>query len=158
LQGYLSEHAWGRVLLEHAPKAAQSLTESGQALPVTGLFSGLMSFLEAVIVILVVGIFGAAEPAVYRHGLLHLVPPRHRPRVSDSPPVRVFTEARAGVTMPSDPSSRRLAPRPRRLAGGSAVGVNGRSRPASSRLDPHLTNVGRTPRAARTWRRPPRIS
>jgi predicted PurR-regulated permease PerM len=47
---------------------------------VTGLIAGLADFVEASLVILVVGIFGAANPALYRHGLLRLVPPRHRRR------------------------------------------------------------------------------
>ena len=33
-------------------------------------------FLEASIIILIVGIFGAAEPRLYKEGFLHLVPPR----------------------------------------------------------------------------------
>ncbi len=49
----------------------------------TGLFSGVAGFIEAAVVILVVGIFGAAEPGLYRAGLLRLVPPPHRPRAGE---------------------------------------------------------------------------
>lgn len=90
VQEYLSEYPWGRVLLEHLPQAAQSLTEAGGAAPVKGFFSGIMYLFEAVIVILVVAIFGAAEPDVYREGLLHLVPPKHRTRVGEAIDAVVF--------------------------------------------------------------------
>jgi predicted PurR-regulated permease PerM len=57
---------------------------------VTGLISGVASFLVSVIVILFVGIFGAAEPALYRSGLLHLIPARHRPRAAEAVDAVVF--------------------------------------------------------------------
>jgi predicted PurR-regulated permease PerM len=45
---------------------------------VTGLVSGVWSVLVAAVVILFVGVFVAAEPGLYRAGLLHLVPPPQR--------------------------------------------------------------------------------
>jgi predicted PurR-regulated permease PerM len=83
IRDYLMQYTWGKYLVEKAPSAATGLAEAGQFTRVTGLVSGVAGFLEAVLVILVVGIFGAAEPGLYRAGLLHLVPPPQRPRVGE---------------------------------------------------------------------------
>src|SRR6266850_2596134 len=40
VQEYLGQYPWGRVVLEHLPETAQSLTRLGPGSPVTGLFSG----------------------------------------------------------------------------------------------------------------------
>src|SRR5437868_5390907 len=55
--------AWA---LEQLPKATASLTGPEARPPVTGLLTGVMDFCIGVLVILFVGIFGAAEPALYR--------------------------------------------------------------------------------------------
>ena len=80
----LDHYPWSRLLLEQAPRAAESLVQSGGASRVTGLASGAASFFEAVIVVSIVGIFGAADPETYERGLLFLVPPKHRSRVSQT--------------------------------------------------------------------------
>jgi predicted PurR-regulated permease PerM len=85
VRNYLSEYAWGKLLLEQVPKTTESLTEHvGQFTQVTGLVAGVARFLEAVIIILIVGIFGAAEPGLYRAGVLHLVPPDNRGRAEEA--------------------------------------------------------------------------
>jgi predicted PurR-regulated permease PerM len=48
---------------------------------VVGIVSGVANFLVAVVIILFVGIFGAAEASLYRAGVLHLVPRPQRRRV-----------------------------------------------------------------------------
>ena len=80
IRSYLSHYAWGRLLLEEVPKAANTLTGIGQFSRVTGLISGVAGFLITVVLILFVGIFGAAEPELYKSGIIHLVPPQHRVR------------------------------------------------------------------------------
>jgi predicted PurR-regulated permease PerM len=77
---YLSHYAWGRLLLQEAPKAATTLAGIGRFSQVTGLISGVAGFVISVVVIIFVGIFGAAEPELYRNGIIHLVPPPHRRR------------------------------------------------------------------------------
>ena len=73
----------GEFLLQ-LPHSAQASGWAGQVLHGGRIFSSVAGFLEAVVVIFVVGIFGAAEPDIYKAGLFHLVPPRHRPRVRRS--------------------------------------------------------------------------
>jgi predicted PurR-regulated permease PerM len=84
IRDYLEAFPWGRLLLEKAPQAAQSLTQAGDFSRVTGLVSGVANFLVAGVVILFVGIFGAAEPEVYKNGLLHLVPQARRQRIAQA--------------------------------------------------------------------------
>src|SRR5262249_38090688 len=51
---------------------------------ITGLISGATYVLTTVVVIIFVGIFGAADPEMYRAGVLHLVPPAHRQRAGEA--------------------------------------------------------------------------
>jgi predicted PurR-regulated permease PerM len=83
LEKYLQEHPPGRVIIEvtHAEKPS---AWAGALLHGGAVFSNVLEFSEAVIVILVVGIFGAAEPDVYKAGLFHLVPRRHRDRAGQA--------------------------------------------------------------------------
>ncbi len=83
IQNYLFQSSWGEYLLR-LTQSDQASSWAGEVLRRGHVFSSLAGFLEAVVVILVVGIFGAAEPDIYKAGLLHLVPPRHRPRVGEA--------------------------------------------------------------------------
>lgn len=83
IHDYLSGYPWGRLLMEQVPRAASNL-EVGEFSRVTGFISGVANFLVTVVVILFVGIFGAAEPGLYKAGILHLVPPPHRPRAREA--------------------------------------------------------------------------
>jgi predicted PurR-regulated permease PerM len=84
VRNYLSQYAWGNVLLEQLPKAENALPEIARYTQIPGLVSGLTGFLVDIVVIFFVGIFGAAEPEVYKAGLLHLVPPSQRQRGSEA--------------------------------------------------------------------------
>jgi predicted PurR-regulated permease PerM len=84
VRDYLDAYPWGRLLLEKAPQAAEAIAQAGEFSRVTGLVSGVAGFLEAAVVIAFVGVFGAAEPGVYKAGLLHLVPNGERRRVSEA--------------------------------------------------------------------------
>lgn len=80
IRDYLSQYKWGQHLLEHVPNSAASMAQINSFSQVTGLIAGVSAFLVTVVVILFVGIFGAAEPTLYREGLMHLIPSAHRPR------------------------------------------------------------------------------
>lgn len=84
VRSVLMHSTLGKYLVENAPRASTGLAEPGRFTQVTGFVSGVASALEAAVVILVVGIFGAAEPDLYRAGLFHLVPPRHRQRAGEA--------------------------------------------------------------------------
>jgi predicted PurR-regulated permease PerM len=80
IRDYIAQYPWGRYLIGEVPKAANSLVQVNRFSQLTGFISGVADFVIAIVVILVIGIFGAIEPDVYKDGLLHLVPPRQRPR------------------------------------------------------------------------------
>jgi len=90
LRAYLSQSGWGRKLLQQVPKNPGKLVEVSSFSQITGLISGVASFVIGVVVIMFVGIFGAAEPRLYRSGLLHLVPAAHRPRAAEAIDAVVF--------------------------------------------------------------------
>ncbi len=83
IKEFLERYSWGRYLLEQAPAAASRLGEQGGFSQVTGLVAGVGDVLEASVIILIVGIFGAASPALYRGGLLRLVPLGERQRAGE---------------------------------------------------------------------------
>jgi predicted PurR-regulated permease PerM len=84
IKSYLMQYTWGKYLIQNAPGATTQLVHEGRFTELTGFVSGIFSFLEATVVILIVGIFGAAEPDLYKAGLFHLLPPRSRPRVGQA--------------------------------------------------------------------------
>jgi predicted PurR-regulated permease PerM len=90
VRGYLGERPWGRVLLEHEDNARDVLAQLGQALNVGGILSGVTAFVVTALIIFFVGLFGAAEPGLYRGGVLHLVPPPQRPRAAEALDALVF--------------------------------------------------------------------
>jgi predicted PurR-regulated permease PerM len=90
IRNYLDQYYWGRLLLEKAPEAASTWAQENPFSRMTGLITGVSHFLITAVVILFVGIFGAAEPALYRACLLHLVPPRHRHRAGEALDAVVF--------------------------------------------------------------------
>src|SRR5262249_6635163 len=82
-QEYLGQSTWGRFLLEQAPQPGATRDWTTVLRTGTGLITSLTELFEVIIVVLVVGLFGAAEPDVYKAGALHLVPPRHRRRLTE---------------------------------------------------------------------------
>jgi predicted PurR-regulated permease PerM len=84
IRDYLMQFEWGQRLVENVPNAGNTLAQAGEFSRVTGLISGVANFLVTAVVILFVGIFGAAEPDLYRAGLLHLVPTSQRRRVGEA--------------------------------------------------------------------------
>jgi predicted PurR-regulated permease PerM len=84
IKDYLEQQTWGRVLLQHTSNLGNLAGNFSQVFQVKDVLTSLVTFVEVVIVMLVVGIFGAAEPELYRAGLLHLVPPPHRLRAEEA--------------------------------------------------------------------------
>jgi predicted PurR-regulated permease PerM len=85
IRAYLSERPWGQVILEQLPGAAgDTLTHASNLSRVRGIISSVANVVITIVVVLFVGIFGAAEPQLYRNGFLHLLPPPHRPRSAEA--------------------------------------------------------------------------
>jgi predicted PurR-regulated permease PerM len=78
IQASLQGSDFGKFLLQHM---------AGSDFTVTSLLSGLLristSFLEALIIMVISGIYLAAQPRLYRDGLIWLFPPRQHARVAE---------------------------------------------------------------------------
>lgn len=84
----LRSYSWGASLLDELPPPAEwgRLLSGGRGSVfsrITGAASGVLGALVNFVVIVTIGLYLAAEPRMYRRGLLHLVPPRHRTRARE---------------------------------------------------------------------------
>jgi predicted PurR-regulated permease PerM len=81
----LERHAWGRWTLAHAPSAQQVLTHGRADLVarITGVFSTTLGVLANLLLVVAVGLYGAAAPGLYLDGAVRLVPVRHRDRARE---------------------------------------------------------------------------
>lgn len=88
VRGRLEANPLGRRLLAPLDGAGGDAAASVPVSRVLGIASGTIGAFSTVILVFVVGIFFAADPAAYRRGALRLLPPGRRARVED-----VLTEA-----------------------------------------------------------------
>jgi predicted PurR-regulated permease PerM len=81
LLGQLKKHEWSRNLLSRTPDLGSLLSQhQGVFARITGALSASLGLLTNLFVIAVIGIFVAAQPKLYRTGLLRLMPFSWRPR------------------------------------------------------------------------------
>jgi predicted PurR-regulated permease PerM len=79
----LRQHAWGERLLA-APSVRQLASGRLDLLGrITGVFSTALGAVADLVVILFVGLYVAADPGLYRHGLLRLLPKDRRGRAGE---------------------------------------------------------------------------
>lgn len=75
VQSALQQNAAGRWLLNAIPQPGDGgASSSEQAGAIMAVFSGTVRVLSDTVVILILGIFGAAQAGLYTRGVLHLVP------------------------------------------------------------------------------------
>jgi predicted PurR-regulated permease PerM len=78
---WLDDHALGRQVLQLVEEARESgLSGSG----VAGAASTALGALGSAVLMIIVGIYFALDPDLYRKGLLELTPPEFRPRTGDA--------------------------------------------------------------------------
>jgi predicted PurR-regulated permease PerM len=74
----LSQYEWGRQLLASAPSSGQILARTGEVVSgATGIFSGALSVLTNLVLVLFIGLYLAFQPDMYINGAIKLVP-RHK--------------------------------------------------------------------------------
>ena len=83
LTDQLQQHEWGRQLLESL-HSMQSRARGDVFGRVTGVFSSGLGVIANVVIILFGTLYFAADPGLYKGGLIRLIPPIHRDRVSDA--------------------------------------------------------------------------
>lgn len=79
----LESYGWGRWFLDHAGNAGDWLTEPRTVGRAATLLGSTIGLLGTGLVILLVGLFIASEPATYRNGILRLVPVAGRAKAEE---------------------------------------------------------------------------
>ena len=80
----VTQYRWGEALFDEVPAPREWAGGIKDVWGrVTGVASTVVSVFGTVVLILTIGIYGAANPSVYRRGVVLLVPPPHRGRAGD---------------------------------------------------------------------------
>ncbi|MGH6795179.1 MAG: AI-2E family transporter [Methylocella sp.] len=79
IKGSLQASQFGKMVLSHIGGANYSFTKI-----VSSVFSITTTFIEAVVVLLITGIYLAAQPEVYIAGIIQLFPPKLHKRAADT--------------------------------------------------------------------------
>lgn len=77
---FLEEKSWGRTLLEMVHRGMQTMDLGSK---VNAITSAVVSGIADLIVVFVIGFFGALNPEGYKRGVLELFPRRHRARMRE---------------------------------------------------------------------------
>ncbi len=82
LRAYLRQYSWGSEVLEYFPSFRELAGESNALLrQLTGAVSATVFIVLRMVLVLVIGIYSAVEPKLYRSGFLRLFAPRHHERI-----------------------------------------------------------------------------
>ena len=85
IKAWLDDNRLGQMILERIPEDTSKImgSSSGAVGRVTGWFSTVLGWLTNILIILVVGLYLAADPGIYKSGIVHLVPKDRRARASE---------------------------------------------------------------------------
>jgi predicted PurR-regulated permease PerM len=84
LTAWAQNHRWSRRLLEQAPDPQRLLASQPQMIAkATTLLSSTAGLIGAVLLVLAIGLYLAAQLDLYRRGFLHLIPPHRRPQARE---------------------------------------------------------------------------
>lgn len=83
-QERLESYSWGKYLIDNVD--SEKILKSQDVVGFKGFggaLSGLMGMVGNIVVILFIGLYGAADPKLYKKGLLSLIPPTKRKRIDE---------------------------------------------------------------------------
>lgn len=80
IAAFLHQRAWGRTLLDMMHRGMSTMNLGSKVKAIT---SAVMNGVADLIVVFVIGFFGALNPEGYKKSMLHLFPQRHRARVRE---------------------------------------------------------------------------
>lgn len=84
LESYVGQFAWGEQIIDKTPSAEELLGDKSDVMSrAGGLFSTTFGVLSSVFIILIIGVFIAADPHLYIGGILRLVPVGGRDRARE---------------------------------------------------------------------------
>jgi predicted PurR-regulated permease PerM len=79
IRSWLHQYDWGRAVLSSTPQPDQVMSPGSDLLGrVTGIFSSALSALAGVLVVVFIGLYLAAAPHLYLHGVMKLLPEDRR--------------------------------------------------------------------------------
>jgi predicted PurR-regulated permease PerM len=82
LRNYIGQFAWGTELIQSIPTIDDIVAQSNSLfMRVGGAVTATMFIVLRVVLVMVIGIYAAAEPQRYSKGLAHLFAPKHQERV-----------------------------------------------------------------------------
>lgn len=82
-EAWLSQFAWGRVLLTETPAPREVIGREGLVAQLTGVFATAIGLVVNVIVLFTVALYGAASPGLYVDNALKLLPEARRARARE---------------------------------------------------------------------------
>ncbi len=83
IQDYLTQYEWGHWILEQSPEWGKALAQGSVPSRITDLASSITENSVSLVIIVFIGLYGAAEPKLYYEGLLRLVPLDRRERAGE---------------------------------------------------------------------------
>ncbi len=83
LRKQIEQSAWGKWIVQQLPPPSQVLSQTNFLSQVSGITSGALNGVVGVLVVLFVGLYGAAQPDWYRRSFLALFPSRRRGRAEE---------------------------------------------------------------------------
>lgn len=83
IREYINAPEWGGRLLGRLPSVNEMLTSESVTSNVTTVFSTTFGMLINLLIILAIGIYGAADPQLYVNGFVRLFPVGERPRMRE---------------------------------------------------------------------------
>lgn len=84
VQEFIGQYGWAQTVVDQAPAPSDLIPGPGDMFSqMTGIFSSTLSVLVDVFIVLIVGLYLAADPQLYIRGLLRLVPMARRGRAEE---------------------------------------------------------------------------
>jgi predicted PurR-regulated permease PerM len=81
LRSTLEQYPWGSAVIDWLSKAGGTLTDPQQLSKIAGIFSTAFGALGSLFIVIVLGLYFAADPKTYIDGAVHLFPDERRGRV-----------------------------------------------------------------------------
>lgn len=83
VEAFLSERAWGVWILERSPEVEAVMDDGDMIEPFLGIFSTALGAIANTLFILILGIYLAVNPGLYRRGIVLLFPKNKRRRANE---------------------------------------------------------------------------
>lgn len=84
IRNALAQYEWGPALMDTLSRATSTLTDPKQLSQIAGIFSTAFGALGSLAVVIVLGLYFAADPKVYINGTMRLFPQERRAHVGEA--------------------------------------------------------------------------